>query len=50
MNPENIVTCQDMMNLCVYENMRIYYNKLSSFENRKMMKQGVQRIMKNIMN
>ncbi len=49
MNPENIQTSQDMMNLCIHENMRVYHDKLSCLENKKMIKQGVQNIMKRMM-
>jgi hypothetical protein len=30
-----------MINLCVHENMRVYYDRLSCFENKKIMKEEV---------
>jgi hypothetical protein len=35
-----------MINLCVHENMRVYYDRLSCFENKKMMKEEVQKNMR----
>jgi hypothetical protein len=35
-----------MINLCVHENMRVYYDRLSCFENKKMMKEEVQKYLR----
>lgn len=36
-NSKCIKTCEDMVKLCIHENMRVYHDRLCCVENRKML-------------